>query len=309
MSEFQITYKGSATDGGFDMAIVGESMVGFNSLFKDFYKACGIDGELQIRTTSVQQGSVIITGLLVAEITARIIEDPELFIQGLRLVDDAMWRQVSDFLSAIGNADKSINNFFEERQFTASIIAGIVSGVVAGLVVWWFENRKKKDLAVTDNSRLGKKLGFLRQKKRFNRALKPLCENGYDSIALSVGDTVQRRQVVVDDVDLEYILPEDDKILPEYENGLCFNAEATIKSLSSSHGERVGLTFFDNQFGNRTYTAYPDDGHTSASYRDLYGETVTGEFEVYRKSLYKIPEFKICSMEKLQGEMFAEDVN
>ena len=38
MSQFIITYKGAAAQDGFDMAVIGESMMGFNSLLKDFYK-------------------------------------------------------------------------------------------------------------------------------------------------------------------------------------------------------------------------------------------------------------------------------
>ena len=57
MSQFIITYKGDATKDGFDMAIIGESMMGFNSLLKDFYKVCGIDGELQVKTSEVRLGN------------------------------------------------------------------------------------------------------------------------------------------------------------------------------------------------------------------------------------------------------------
>lgn len=307
MSQFTITYKGDATKDGFDMAVIGESMMGFNSLLKDFYRACGIDGELQVKTSEVKQGSVIITGQLIAEITAQLIANPELFLEALKQVDIDLWQQLSNFLSAIGNADKTINDFFKERQFTSDIISGTVTGVVGGVLVWWLTTRKDKKLDKR-LTKLEQKVETLRNGRKFNGALKPLQENGYDSVTY-VAQTVsnQQKQVTISDNDLDAILPEDDKILPEYENGNRFSTTGEVKSLSSARGERVGIRFGDLKFEGRTYTAFPDDNHTSASYRNLYGEAVVGEFEVYRKSMFKVPEFKIVSLEKLQTELAIED--
>lgn len=307
MSQFTITYKGDATRDGFDMAVIGESMMGFNSLLKDFYKACGIDGELQVRTSEVKQGSVIITGQLIAEITTQLIANPDLFLEALKQVDIDLWQQLSNFLSALGNADKTINDFFKERQFTSDVVSGIIAGVAGGLLVWWLTTRKERKLDKR-LTKLEQKIESLRKGKRFNKALKPLQENGYDSVTYAA-QTIpsQQKQVTISDGDLDAILPEDDKILPEYENGNRFSATGEVKSLSSARGERVGITFHDLKFGSRTYTAFPDDKHTSASYRNLYGEVVTGEFEVYRKSMFKVPEFKIMSLEKLQTELAVEE--
>lgn len=308
MSQFTITYKGDATRDGFDMAVIGESMMGFNSLLKDFHKACGIDGELQVKTNEVKQGSVIITGQLMAEITAQIIANPDLFLEALKQVDVNLWQQLSGFLSAIGNADKTINDFFKERQFTSDVVSGIISGVVGGLLVWWLTTRKERkfDKRLT---KLEQKIESLRKGRRFNKALKPLQESGYDSVTYAAQTTSSlQKQVTIDDGDLDAILPEDDRILPDYENGMKFSGTGVVKSLSFARGERVGIAFHDGKFGNRTYPAFPDDGHTSTSYRNLYGEDVTGEFEVYRKSMFKVPEFKILSLEKLQTEMISEEL-
>lgn len=307
MSQFTITYKGDATRDGFDMAVIGESMMGFNSLLKDFYRASGIDGELQIKTTEVKQGSVIITGQLIAEITAQLIANSDLFLEAVRQVDTELWQQMSSFLSAMGNADKTINDFFKERQFTSDVVSGTITGVTGGLLVWWLTTRKdiKLDKRLT---KLEQRIESLRKGKKFNKALKPLQENGYDSVTYAAQTTSsQQKQVTISDGDLDTILPEEDKILPEYENGTRFSATGKVKSLSSARGERVGIAFHDVKFGNRTYPAFPDDGHTSTSYRNLYGEDVTGEFEVYRKSMFKVPEFKIVSLEKLQTELDIED--
>lgn len=307
MSRFTITYKGDATRDGFDMAVIGESMMGFNSLLKDFYKVCGIDGELQVKTSEVKQGSVIITGQLIAEITTQLIANPELFLEALKQVDIDLWQQLSNFLSAVDNVDKTINDFFKERQFTSAVVSSIVGGVPSGLLVWWLAAKMERKKADKNISKLEQKIESLKKSKRFNRALKPLQENGYDSVTYAA-QTVsnQQKQVTISDNDLDAILPEDDKILPEYENSTRFSATGEVKSLSSARGERVGITFHDLKFGSRTYTAFPDDNHTSASYRNLYGEVVTGEFEVYRKSMFKMPEFKIVSLEKMQTELNIE---
>lgn len=308
MSQFTITYKGDATIDGFDMAVIGESMMGFNSLLKDFYKACGIDGELQVKTSEVKQGSVIITGQLIAEITTQLIANPELFLEALKQVDIDLWQQLSDFLSAVNNVDKTINDFFRERQFTSAVVSSIVGGVPSGLLVWWLAAKMERKKADKNISKLEQKIESLKKSKKFNRALKPLQENGYNSVTY-VAQTVanQQKQVTISDNDLDAILPEDDKILPEYENGNRFSATGEVKSLSSARGERVGITFHNLKFGSRTYTAFPEDGHTSANYRNLYGEAVTGEFEVYRKSMFKVPEFKIVSLERMQTELSIED--
>lgn len=304
MSQFTITYRGDATQDGFDMAIIGESMMGFNSLLKDFYKVCGIDGELQVKTSEVKQGSVVIVGQLIAETTTQLIANPDLFLEALQQVDINLWQQLSDFLPVIGNVDKTINDFFNERQFTSDIMSGVVSGIL----VWWLTTRKERKLDKR-LTKLEQKIEPLRKSNKFNKALKPLQESGYSSITYTAQTVYnQQKQVTINDIDLDAILPEDDNILPEYENGNRFLATGVVKSLSSARGERVGITFHDSKFGNRAYTAFPDDNHTSASYRNLYGEAVTGEFEVYRKSMFKVPEFKIVSLEKLQMELAVGDV-
>lgn len=308
MSQFTITYRGDATLGGFDMSVIGESMMGFSSLLKDFHKTCGIDGELQVKTSEVRQGSVIITGQLIVELTTQLISNQDLFLEAMKQVDVNLWKQTSDFLSTIGNTDKTINDFFKERQFTSSVVSNIVGGVCAGVLVWWLTTRKERK--VTDNrlSKLELKIEALRKGRKFNKALKPLQENGYDSVTY-IAQTVanQQKQVTISDRDLGYILPEDDKILTEYENGVRFSDTGEVISLSSARGERVGIRFTNQKFEGRTYTAFPDDDHTSVSYRNLYGEVVTGEFEVYRKSMFKVPEFKILSLEKLQTELEIRD--
>lgn len=305
MSQFIITYKGAAAQDGFDMAVIGESMMGFNSLLKDFYKACGIDGEPQIKTTEVKQGSVIITGQMLAEITTQLIVNPDLFLEALKQVDTALWQELSNFLSAIGNAEKTINDFFKERQFTSDVVSGTITGVVGGLVVWWLTARKNKKQNNQKLTKLEMKIESLRNGKKFNKALRPLQESGYDSVTYATQVvTGQQKTVTVNDSDLGAILPADSKILPDYQNGMKFEGVGRVKSLSFARGDRVGIAFYhDAKFGSRIYPAFPDDGHTSTSYRNLYGEDVTGEFEVVRKSDFKVPEFKIISLEKSQAEL------
>lgn len=308
MSRFTITYKGDATRDGFDMAVIGESMIGFNSLLKDFYNACGIDGELQVKTTEVKQGSVVINGQLLAELTPQLVTNPDLFLEALKQVNYELWQQLSSFLSTLGNAEKGINDFFKERPFTSSVVSGTIASIPGVFLAWWLSNRIDKKKSNNSLTKLEQRIESLRQKRHFNKALKPLQENGYSSITYAAQSvTSQQKQVTIGDDDLGLILPEDDKILPEYENGMRFPATGEVKSLSSARGDRVGITFHGRNFGNRTYTAFPDDSHTSASYRNLYGEAVTGEFEVCRKSTYKVPEFKIVSLEKLQTELIADD--
>lgn len=307
MSNFEITYKGEATQGGFDMAVIGESMMGFNDLLKDFYKVCGISGELQVKTTAVKQGSVIITGQLIAEITGQIAENPELFLEAVKQVSPTLERQMGEFLSAFGNADKTINDFFAERQFTSAVLSGAIASIPGLLLAWWLD-RKSKGATNVRMTKLEQRIEGLAKRKRFNKALNPLQDNGYDSITYVSKANNSTKQAVVRDSDLDKILPEDDKILPDYENGMKFSGTGVVKSLSFARGERVGIAFHDGKFGNRTYPAFPDDGHTSTSYRNLYGEDVTGEFEVCRKSMFKTPEFKILSLDKLQTEMISEEL-
>ena len=309
MSSFEIVYKGDATQDGFDMAVIGKSMMGFSSLLRDFYKVCGIDGEPQIKTTEVRQGSVIITGQLLAEITAQLITNPELFLEALRQVDITLWEELTNFMSTIGNTEKSINDFFNERQFTAGVISNIVGGVPSGLLVWWLSDRLQRKKTDERISRLERKIEILQRAKKFNKALEPLQANGYDSITYVTHPVAaQQKTVIVEDRDLDMILPEDSKILPNYQNGMKFDGTGKVKSLSFTRGDRVGISFYhDAAFGSRVYPAFPNDGQTSTSYRNLYGEDVIGEFEVVRRSDFKVPEFKIISLEKQQSDLIDLD--
>lgn len=289
MSEFEIRYSGPATDEGFDMKVIGESMVGFDSLIKDFREVCGIKGDIHVKTTAVSKGSVIVSGYLLIEVASHFISNHELFMEAVEYYDPVVFLQLSSFLSDIDNVEKSIEDFFRERQFLSNMLTGIIAGVVVG----WMTRERQPD-------KMSARIEKLRQRGRFDKAMKPLAEEGYHEISFTAKRLDKQRVASVDDAGYIDLVSDDAQILPDYENGREFTADAIIRSLSSSRGERIGLRFYGPEFGKRIYPAFPDDGYTTASYRHLYNEDVRGRFQVYRKSLYKVPEFKILNLERKQ---------
>ena len=45
---------------GFDLGLLGDSFKGIDALFKDLYELSGVKGEIELKTTEVSKGSIII---------------------------------------------------------------------------------------------------------------------------------------------------------------------------------------------------------------------------------------------------------
>ncbi len=295
---------------GYDLGLLGESFSGFNDVFKELFEISQIQGELVLRTTRISEGSIDVVNLVHVLFEHSPFKDPKDLMEFLQVADATLHQHASNFFNAFGNGHKSVNDYFRENQFDNSVVTGLVVLYFPKMLKW--AGKQKQRLTTADDSgneiseRQAKKLKQMVSNGRYKKALKPLSENSISSVkvmALSKSES----QVVIDDRELENYLPEDEKILPEFENGMIINLTGQILALQSTRGEKLKFEAVEIDPRYKLLTAHPPDGKQTEDFMQFYKKQVNITAEVYRKTLYKRPEIIISNIELTQGELFPEE--
>lgn len=303
---------------GFDLGLLGESFTGFNDVFKELFEISQIQGDLVLRTTKISEGSIDVVNLVQVVISHSPFKDPRDLLDFLQIVDATLYQQASNFFNAIGNGHKTVNDFFREYEFSGSVVSGSVGGIISGLVVLYFPKMiawsgLQKSQLTTENEggekiseRSAKKLQNMVASGKYKKALKPLSENGVSSVKIVALKSGQA-QVVIDEAQLEKYLPEEEKILPELQNGNIINLTGQILALQSTRGETLKFEASGIEPKYKLLTAHPGEDKKTEDYKDFYKKLVNIKAEVYRKSLYQRPELIIQAIETSQTELFTEE--
>lgn len=302
---------------GYDLGLLGESFSGFNDVFKELFEISQIQGDLIVRTARIEEGSIDVCNLIQVIVAESPFKDPKDLMDFLQVVDATIYQQASNFFSAFGNAHKTVNDFFKEYEFSGQVVAGTISGIVSGLTVLYFPRMiawagKQKNQTTTQDEngnkvseRYAKKLRNMVNTGRYKKALKPISENSVSSV--SIGAIRQSSySITIDESKLGDYLPEEEKILPEFENGQVVQLSGEILAISGTRGERLKFkaTGIDPRFD--LLTGFPQDDKKTEDYTGFYKKQVNIKAEIFRKTLYKKPEIIIKEIELSQTELFPE---
>ncbi len=298
-----IKYEWEDVDAGFNMATLGESLVGFHAVLNELFAISNIQGELQVRTVKVKEGSVEIISILDVVLNGHypFTSIPALY-DFLETTNEDLLKVAQDFFSAIGNTGKTINDFFNENQFMGSLAADFISGYMIYLIGKQ-QSRKEKDADKNIPKRYANKLKQLQQRNTYKRALKPLVDGEFKSIKVAQLAVDSPKEIVIEEKNLPDYLSDDSQILPDFVNGQEVKITARVVGLQSTKGETVKLKVDNIDPNNNLLMAHPPEGTGTENFRELYGENVLVVAEVYRRTLYKRPELLIRSMEKSQMEL------
>lgn len=291
---------------GYDLGLLGESFTGFNEVFKELFEISQMKGDLIIKTTSISEGSIDVNNIIQV-ITTSAFHDVKEFLNFLQVADHSVYQKASVFFSTLGNGHKTINNFFNENQFDNAVITGLIVAFFPKMIAWAGKQKKALFTRDVEGNTLpevyAKKLQQMITKGKYKKALKPLTENNVSQVQIAA--TKKTYYVIsIDETNLGDYLPDEEKILPEFENGDVVNMAGEILALQSTRGETLRFKAYGVDPKYQLLIAHPADGTKTEDYINYYKKQVTIKAQIYRKSLYKKPEIIIEEIQTMQKELF-----
>ncbi|HKR81992.1 MAG TPA: hypothetical protein VJR27_03250 [Candidatus Saccharimonadales bacterium] len=291
---------------GFDLGLLGESFTGMNALLKDISSTMGIQGEITLKTTQITHGSIDIHNAILVTIPTIPFHSPSALYEFLQVASPDMLREAKEFLSGALGVHRSLNDYFQTHPFDNEVLSGLTVAFILAAVQW---ASKQKDHVTTRDSELGeisprqaKRFRKLVLTGRFRRALKPIREGSVNTIKLQAVNIPNASSVTIQETNLGDLLPDDDRILPDFVNGNTYSLTGRLVSLESTRGEVLKIKLDNVDRAYSLVTAHPQDGETTADFTQFYKQRVTFEAEAVRRSMYKRPEFVIQAMELAQEQ-------
>lgn len=290
---------------GFDLSYLGESFVGFNDVFKELFEISEITGELEVRTLRISEGSIV-TEIVINVLTSIPFENIKHFQNFLQFTDISLLTQFNDYFSQLENAHKTLNNYFQENQFDLQFVTVLMTIFLTKMISLTPLEKEKIVLKDKDEKeiplRYAERLHQMVNQRKYKKALKPLIENNVAEVSLSNTKRFQE-SVSINEKNFEDYLGEEEKILPELQNGEIHSFTGEILALQSTRGEVLKFKAYGFDPRYQLLIAHPGGNMKTEDYKDYYKKQVNIKAEIYRKSLYKKPEIIIHDIELVQPKL------
>ena len=269
---------------GFDLGLLGDSFKGIDALFKDLYELSGVKGEIELKTTEVSKGSIIIYNTIHVTLTTAPFTTSQALFDFLRIVDPVMLAQAKTFMSGALGVRKDLNAYFAEYPLDGLIIAGLLNKFVPRAIRWaGFQKHgvvTEKDGLGEISSQQAKKLRTMIIRGKFSRVLKPITDGNVRELSFTPKGQEEEKPVRITEADIENYLPEENKILPQFENGTVHKLTGRIVGLQSTKGEIIKVRVDDIDIEHSLINARPHDGQTSGDYAVFYKHDVSFSAEI-----------------------------
>ncbi len=290
-------------DSAVSLSELGESLVGFDTVFREFTRILRLEGGVEISATESREGSVVIDILLELSSDANAVFDSaQAFLTALELAKDPLLHRAQDFFQQIGTAHRTINDWVAAHPFDTAIMSALLAKAYQKLMKKARRNKAAPDYSDKEVPRpIAEELHKLVRKGGFKKALTPITDNAAKKIEVSA-DRSFREAAVVDDTNLERYLADEQQMLPHLQDGAFEHLSGMVTSLRGTRGD--ALTFHLEHDG-KTYNldAYPPSGTTSKAYKDFYKEEVAIDAWIVRESLFKKPRLRLAKIELLQPQL------
>lgn len=299
--KLQIIYGGYSAEQGLDLTVLGESFIGLNMVLKEYLEISRFNGEVSIRTEKVSDGSIIVEIIFIILSSEMPFNEIRDLLDFLRVVNEAEYKVASAFFNKIDNTSKTINDYYKEYPFHAALMTIALERLAVKL--WKATPFYKKSPVPNPQEKLpkryAKKIYEMIHSRRYKRALKPLMEEQVSYIKMRVSEY----EATADHGNFEDYLAEDEKILPDLQNGTVHNFIGEIVALQSTRGETLKVRIHDFEPKYNLLVAYPEEDKKTEDYKNYYKKTANMTVEILRKSLYKKPEFKLIKIEIVQENL------
>ena len=302
--ELHLRYVGTdGDDSTIALSELGESLVGFDYVFRELTRILRIEGGVEVSATESREGSVVIDILLqLSNAADTLFDSVQAFLTALELAKDPLLHAARDYFHELEVAHRTLNDWVAAHPVDAAAITAILAKAYKTLIRRARQHKRAPDLSDREVPRpIAEELHKLVRKGAFKKALTPITDNAAKKIEVS-DDRSFRDPAAIDDSNLEEYLADEQQILPHLKDGAFEHLTGKVTSLRGTRGD--ALTFHLEHEG-RTYNldAYPPIGTTSKAFKDFYQEDVVIGAWVVRDSLYKKPRLKIDRIELLQPEL------
>lgn len=297
---FFIKYQ-SQQNSEINLALLGESIIGFDKTIREIYNLSKIEGDLEIKATKISHGSILIE-IILSLGTYIPFHNTNDLLEFYRIVSPELFKQASSFFSDFKNIHKTVNDFISNHPFDCFLFGYFVSKLIE------YAKRQKNQITLTDVKGIdlperyyAEGLNKIINKKRgFKRALIPFIEDEVTSIKIST-EKKFKEYIEINSKNFEHYLPEDEKFLPELENGKTYSFTGKLVALQSNKGESLKI-----KVQKILLVAYPKENKTAQDYIQYFNKDISFNAEVIRKSLYQKPKLKILviSLHHQQLELF-----
>ncbi|MEK9159439.1 MAG: hypothetical protein AAB383_01785 [Patescibacteria group bacterium] len=296
---FFIKYRGtnSESDSEIDLGTLGDSIVGFNSVIKEVFSISKIQGELKVTATELRQGSLIVDIILkiFVENKEAIFKTIPDLLDYLKVIDvDACKRAIEFFNTSFdigADVHQKMNAYASKYPADYDLIKLGLGSFVLYLLKKAKTQKQRPDLNELPSGYAVKVHNMIRRRK-FKRALKPFIDDEVSTIEISA-DRQFRTPAKIDTENFDKYLSESEVILPNYIHGRVYKFKGTIVSMQCSHGDSMKLRVIGLPQKDRDLVAFPPDGSSTRDFDQYYGETVSIDALIERRSLYQKPKLHI----------------
>jgi hypothetical protein len=238
-----IRFKGidRAHDSEIDLAELGESLIGFDSLFKNFGEILRVEEQLEIKVTATKEGSVIVELVIWLQQGIIPFDSIDDFLNLLKIAGDPAWHGAVKFFNSLDGAHKTLNDLVAKYPLDFAAFAYLLGKAFEKLLKKARKNKDRPDYTDQDlPKRIAEELHKLIKHHAFRKALKPIVEDKAQSIEVS-SDRNFTLPAKVDQENFQDYLAEDAQILPHLENGTTHTLKGEVTSLKGTRGD--SLTF------------------------------------------------------------------
>jgi glycosyltransferase involved in cell wall biosynthesis len=136
------------------------------------------------------------------------------------------------------------------------------------------------------------------QSKYVEQALVSVAEQDYPNKTIYISDEAStddsfNKKVVVDNSNFDNYLSEEEKILPQYENGQKYRFTGKVVAMQCSVGDSLKVQIHGAKKRDRELVAYPPEDKTTKDLDEFYEEDVIITALIKRDSLYHKPKLYI----------------
>ncbi len=298
-SNLFIRYRGvdPTDDSAIEMSCFGESVIGFDVVIKEIVALANIQGEVEIKVNCIREGSLIVEIIVCIKSIANQIEFGTVsdLLAFLKVANELLWQQATAYFGSLEATHRDLNTFASEYPLDMALFGYFIQKILKQIPF----HKKLPDI-----NQLPKEyaMGIHRaiKKKKFKRAMRPFIENELKT--MEVSDTKNFKATntcMIDSSNFEGYLSEDEeKILPDYENGKNYRFTGTIVGIQCIRGDSMKVRIHGFSKRDRDLVAFPPSNKTSADFHHFYGKdkNIVMEVKIIRDSMYQKPKLEIIEV-------------
>ena len=279
------------------MKTLGESLIGFEEVIEGIFAISKIKGDIGIRATKESEGSLVIE-ICIQLITHTPFEKIPDLLDFLKVADISVYQVALDYFS---NTHRTLNDYVASNPVDAALVTYFTSKMIA-----WARRQKRLTQIAELPSPYAKQLHKLIKRKKFKKALKPFIEDEVSGIDVSPQRSFEQA-TTINTQNFEDYLSENEKILPELQNGSHHTFTGKIVGLQTARGESMKFEVDGLKRSERLLVAFPPDGRTTADYTHFYDKVVQIDAEIVRRSLYQKPQLIIHTIDYAQTSILPDE--